>query len=114
MQREAVHKPAGLRTHMLVCIGSTLFVLIAMQSVPQESARIIAGVATGIGFLGAGTIFKSKNEVFGLTTAASVWAVAGVGLAIGIGEYVIALTALVFIFAVLQFNSLGFIKRLEK
>ena len=84
LEREVVHKPAGVRTHMLVCLGSALFVLATLETLPNEVARIIAGVATGIGFLGAGTIFKSKDAVHGLTTAASVWSVAGVGIAIGL------------------------------
>src|SRR3989338_9135196 len=85
LEREVVHKPAGVRTHMLVSIGSALFALVTIEQLPNEAARIIAGIATGIGFLGAGTIFKAKDDVHGLTTAASVWAVAAVGLAIGFG-----------------------------
>ena len=81
MEREVVHKPAGIRTHMLVSLGSALFVLVTIETLPNEAARIIAGIATGIGFLGAGTIFRSKSEVHGLTTAASIWAVSGVGIA---------------------------------
>ncbi len=84
LEREVVHKPAGVRTHMLVSLGSALFVLVAIQELRYEAARIIAGIATGIGFLGAGTIFKAKSEVHGLTTAASIWAVSAVGLAIGL------------------------------
>src|SRR3989344_8000244 len=87
LEREVVHKPAGVRTHMLVSLGSALFVLVALTSIPEGIDKIIAGVATGIGFLGAGTIFKSKNDVQGLTTAASVWTVAAVGLAVGLGYY---------------------------
>src|SRR3989338_6782376 len=81
-EREKIHRPAGIRTHMLVCFGAALFLLISTQILPDEAARVMAGVATGIGFLGAGTIFKAKNAVHGLTTAASVWAVAAVGLSI--------------------------------
>ena len=70
LEREVVHRPAGVRTHMLVCLGAALFVLVTLETLPNETARIIAGIATGIGFLGAGTIFKAENEVHGLTTAA--------------------------------------------
>ena len=112
LEREVVHKPAGVRTHMLVCLGSALFVLITIESLPSEAARIIAGIATGIGFLGAGTIFKSKDEVHGLTTAASIWAVAGVGIAIGFGYYLITLIAVALILIILQLNKMDFFKRL--
>ena len=112
LEREVVHKPAGIRTHMLVCLGSALFVLVAIETLPNEVARIIAGIATGIGFLGAGTIFKSKNQVNGLTTAASIWAVSAVGLAIGLGYYLMTIIAVVLILLILQLNNVGFFKRL--
>lgn len=112
IEREFVHKPAGIRTHMLVCLGSALFVLITIETIPAEAGRIIAGVATGIGFLGAGTIFKAKNSVHGLTTAASIWAVAAVGLAIGLGHYITTVIAVALMLMVLQMNKLEFFKRL--
>src|SRR3989344_5699481 len=87
LEREVVHKPAGVRNHMLVSIGSALFILVTLMEFQYESARIIAGIATGIGFLGAGTIFKAKSEVHGLTTAASIWTVSAVGLSVGLGYY---------------------------
>jgi len=112
LEREVVHKPAGIRTHMLVCLGSALFVLVTLETLPNEAARIIAGIATGIGFLGAGTIFKAKDEVHGLTTAASIWAVAGVGLAIGFGNYLLTITAVILILVILQLNKFEFFRRL--
>ena len=112
LEREVVHKPAGIRTHMLVSLGSALFVLVTIDTLPSEAARIIAGIATGIGFLGAGTIFRSKSEVHGLTTAASIWAVAGVGIAIGLGYYLMTLISVVLILIVLQLNKMEFFKRL--
>ncbi len=112
LEREVVHKPAGVRTHMLVCLGSALFVLVTLETIPNEAARIIAGIATGIGFLGAGTIFKSKDEVHGLTTAASIWAVAGVGIAIGLGYYLMTIIAVILILIILQLNKMEFFKRL--
>ena len=105
LEREVVHKPAGIRTHMLVCLGSALFVLVAIETLPNEAARIMAGVATGIGFLGAGTIFKAKNEVHGLTTAASIWTVSAVGLAIGLGYYLMTIIAVAFILIILHLNK---------
>ena len=112
MEREVVHKPAGVRTHMLVSLGSALFVLIALQSVPEGIDKVLAGIATGIGFLGAGTIFKAKSEVHGLTTAASIWTVAAVGLAVGLGYYLMTVIAVVLILIVLQLNKMEFFKRL--
>jgi len=114
LEREVVHKPAGIRTHMLVCLGCTLFALVALESVPNEIARVISGIATGIGFLGAGTIFKSSKEVQGLTTAASIWTIAAVGLAIGLGYYILTLISIAMILIILQLNKLEFIKKLEK
>ena len=84
---------------MLVCLGSALFVLITFDTLPNETARIIAGIATGIGFLGAGTIFKAKDEVHGLTTAASVWAVAAVGLSLSALLLSHAMVAFFYLFA---------------
>ena len=112
LEREVVHKPAGVRTHMLVSLGSALFVLVTIATIPEGADKIIAGIATGIGFLGAGTIFKSKNDVQGLTTAASVWTVAAVGLAVGLGYYLMTIFAVVLILIVLQLNKLMFFKRL--
>ena len=112
LEREIVHRPAGVRTHMLVSLGSAIFMLIAIDTLPNEAARIIAGIATGIGFLGAGTIFKAKTEVHGLTTAASIWAVSAVGLAIGMGYYLITLISVVLILIVLQLNKLEFFRNL--
>jgi putative Mg2+ transporter-C (MgtC) family protein len=96
-ERERRGRPAGLRTHLLVCVGVTLIMLVSehifvqYQGYKQDSilridpARIASHVVTGIGFLGAGTIMRFKASVRGLTTAASLWVVAGIGLAIGSG-----------------------------
>lgn len=112
LEREIVHRPAGVRTHMLVSLGSALFALVTIEQLPNEAARIIAGIATGIGFLGAGTIFKAKDEVHGLTTAASIWAVAAVGLSIGFGYYLMMLIAVILILIILQLNKFEFFKNL--
>ncbi len=89
-QRERAGKAAGLRTHMLVAVGAALFVLAPVEAgMPvADLSRVIQGVATGVGFLGAGTILKRTEsaEVQGLTTAASVWLTAAVGLAVGAGQ----------------------------
>jgi putative Mg2+ transporter-C (MgtC) family protein len=97
LQRQHAHKPAGLRTHMLVALGSAVFVLVPMElQVPiGEVGRVIQGVAAGIGFIGAGAILKRTDEgdVLGLTTAAGIWLTAAVGVAIGLGGIGIALIA---------------------
>lgn len=93
-------KIAGFRTHILVCVGSTLIMLTSIHvfelyagMAPVDPSRIAAGVITGIGFLGAGTIIRSRTTVTGLTTAASLWAISGVGLAVGCGFYLAAFMA---------------------
>ena len=90
LQREVSGKAAGLRTHMLVCVGTTLFVLSAVGSGMQHDAmsRVIQGLATGIGFLGAGAILKveASHQIKGLTTAAGIWMTAALGVVIGVGQ----------------------------
>lgn len=112
LEREFIHKPAGIRTHMIVSLGSALFILVILDTMPSEVARIIAGIATGIGFLGAGTIFKSKDNVQGLTTAASVWTVSAVGIAIGLGYYLMTITGVILILIVLEMYKIEFFQRL--
>jgi putative Mg2+ transporter-C (MgtC) family protein len=101
-ERESAHKPAGLRTHMLVGVASALFTVLgelAVRDYPGQEGglrsdpiRVIQAVAIGIGFLGSGVIFvaRDREEVLGLTTAASIWATAAVGIAAGLGHYVMA------------------------
>jgi len=92
-QREWSGKPAGVRTLALISMGSALFTIISeMGFTGGDPGRIAAGVVTGIGFLGAGAILHRHGGVEGLTTAASIWAVAGVGLAAGTGKYWLAIT----------------------
>lgn len=115
MEREALNKSAGFRTHILVGIGACLMMIISL-SMPfirmpgdfgatgssSDPARIAAQVVSGIGFLGAGAIMSSSGKVRGLTTAASLWAVAGIGLCVGAGLYVTAIGASVLTFATLS------------
>jgi len=94
-EREIHGRWAGFRTHMMVAMGSAMFVIAGTEiasSSPAELTRVIQGVATGIGFLGAGTILQlsDRMEVKGLTTAASVWSAAAVGTAAGLGQYELA------------------------
>ena len=87
-------QPAGERTHALVALGATGFALISGSAFPGgDTARVAAGVVTGLGFLGAGMILKKRGEgVQGLTTAAGIWAVGAIGLAIGAGMYLLGIT----------------------
>lgn len=111
LERELGHKPAGLRTIILVCLGSTLFMLIGYELglVSSELGRIVAGVVTGIGFLGAGAIIRARGEVYGLTTAATIWLASGLGLAIGAGYYMLAIITCVSVLVVLRL--LGIVER---
>ena len=88
-EREVGNRPAGLKTHILVSIGATLIMLVSKYGFGHgaDPARLAAQVVSGIGFLGAGTILRTGNTVQGLTTAASLWVCAGIGLAIGSGFY---------------------------
>ena len=104
LERELENKPAGLRTIILVCLGSTIFMLIgyALGLIDAELGRIVAGVVTGIGFLGAGAIIRARGDVHGLTTAATIWLASGLGLAIGAGLYILAIIACVSVLIVLR------------
>ena len=119
-ERQLKHKPAGLRTHMLVCLGCAVFTLIplqtgALQQSPDSLSRVIQGIAAGVGFLGAGEIVREssqtsqRTEIHGLTSAASIWVSAGLGITAGLGLWQLGLIA-----AVLTFIVLHLFKRLEK
>jgi putative Mg2+ transporter-C (MgtC) family protein len=106
IQRERTGKPAGLRTHMLVALGSTLFVLVSLESgMPvSDTSRVVQGIATGIGFIGAGAILKitSDREVHGLTTAAGIWMTAAAGVAVGTGRLGLAALSIGFMYFTLS------------
>lgn len=110
LERERLDWAAGLRTHMLVCVGATLFMIVSSfgfmdvlshPSVELDPSRVAAQVVSGIGFLGAGTIMFRRDVILGLTTAASLWAVAAVGLAVGGGLYVSALATTLLVVVIL-------------
>lgn len=119
VEREYNKHPAGFRTHLLVCVGACLIMLLAMfgfqdylqkneQYVNFDPSRLAAYVVSGIGFLGAGTIIVQGYSVRGLTTAASIWVVAGIGLAVGVGMYFAA-----FFTTIIVILSLFFLNKLE-
>jgi putative Mg2+ transporter-C (MgtC) family protein len=103
-ERETSHKPAGLRTNMLVCLGACLFTLITITSL-SNSTSILGGILTGIGFIGAGSIIATSGHVQGLTTAATLWAVASIGFATGTGNYILAIVATLLVFIILQLKK---------
>jgi putative Mg2+ transporter-C (MgtC) family protein len=92
LEREYRHKPAGLRTNMLIALGSALFSVMSIDlgAAAGSPDRIAAQVVTGIGFLGAGAILRSGRNVHGLTTAATIWVNAAIGMAAGLGAYAVA------------------------
>lgn len=106
LEREMTNKYAGLRTNILVCLGACLFTIISIYGFPEvsvtgdelgtrDTARVAAQVVTGIGFIGGGTVLRHGATVFGLTTAATLWVSASIGMACGAGMYGLAITATV-------------------
>lgn len=110
-EREAHERPAGLRTHVLVGVGSCLFMLLSlsMTKLGGDPGRIAAQVVTGIGFIGAGTIWLRGDVIRGLTTAASIWATAAIGMLVGAGWYSLAVVA-----ALTVFSALTVLRRVER
>jgi putative Mg2+ transporter-C (MgtC) family protein len=108
LERQMGRKPAGLRTHVLVCLGSTMFCLMTSYAYSaygghsMDATRIVHGVVTGVGFLGAGSIMRQEGYVAGLTTAASIWMVAAIGTAVGVHAYGLAITGTLFALLVLE------------
>ncbi len=111
LERERRDRPAGLRTHILVTVGAALVMMLSRLVAGEDfdPGRIAAGVVTGIGFLGAGTIIRYGADVHGLTTAATIWAASAVGLTVGIGSYSAAVVATAIIFV-----TLTALRRLER
>ena len=113
IQRESVGKAAGLRTHMLVAAGAALFVVACFESGMSSGdlSRVIQGLATGIGFIGAGAILKltEEREITGLTTAAGIWMTAAVGVAAGLGRWGSAAISVV-----LSWTILAVLGRIER
>ena len=107
LERDRRNQPAGLRTHMLVGLGACLFTVLSIHAFPgSDSARIAAQIVTGIGFLGAGTILhksatEGKGDIKHLTTAASIWATAAIGMAVGTGAWFLAINGTLIIWIIL-------------
>jgi putative Mg2+ transporter-C (MgtC) family protein len=110
LERELRHKPAGLRTHMMVSLGAASFTLVSLQLVAAATAqhglrsdpiRIVEGVTAGVGFLGGGSIIQSRGSVEGITTAAGMWVVGAIGIACGAGAYLLAMVTAILAFTIL-------------
>ncbi|HUG48392.1 MAG TPA: MgtC/SapB family protein [Candidatus Limnocylindria bacterium] len=111
LEREVQHKPAGARTYALVAMGSAMFTVVGIQAFGEgdPGARVAAQIVTGIGFLGAGTILHMRMHVVGLTTAAGLWAMAAIGMAIGGGLYLLGIGVGVLLFLLLRFLRLDWL-----
>ncbi|MEI8390342.1 MAG: MgtC/SapB family protein [bacterium] len=112
LEREMTNKTAGLRTHILICLGSTMFTILSLHGFTSEviqngvrivndPARIAAQILTGIGFIGGGAVLHYGANVYGLTTAATIWVTASLGMAVGVGSYELAIITTVVTFLVL-------------
>lgn len=107
-ERERAAKPAGFRTHLLVCLGAAMFTLVSIYGfkLGTDPSRVAAGVVSGVGFLGAGTIIHREGGLLeGLTTAASIWAVASIGVAAAVGLYALSVVGTVLVLVTLMLPS---------
>jgi len=105
LEREVSLKPAGLRTHILVGLSSTLLTILSLNAFPgADSSRLAAAIIIGMGFVGAGTILKTGEKVIGLTTAATLWTVVSIGIATGAGYYLLAIVVTTLAFMVLRLS----------
>jgi len=101
-ERRSADKPAGLRTLSLVCLGSAIFTIIsAFGFETADQSRVAAQIVAGVGFLGAGTILRSGVTISGLTTAATIWATAAIGMAVGSGLYIVSVSGTVLVLVIL-------------
>lgn len=103
LEREYRCRPAGFRTIALICVGATLFTILSQRMGSELGQdRIAANIVTGIGFIGAGVIFKQGLNVYGLTTAATIWIAAGLGMCVGAGEYMLSWVVLIISLTILS------------
>ena len=110
MERELSGKPAGLRTNILICVGATLFTVLSLKlaAVRGDPARVAAQILPGVGFIGAGTILHARGSVTGLTSAATIWVVAAIGMALGAGAYTEAVGTTLLVMLILA--GLGYLE----
>ena len=109
LERESRGREAGFRTNMLIAIGACLFTILSVEGFPlqdssaRDTGRVAAQIVSGIGFLGAGALFQTRNHVKGLTTAATIWLVAAIGMTVGVEAYGLAIFSSVLTFVILRF-----------
>jgi len=103
LERQYREKAAGFRTIIIICLGTTVFSILSSKFGWGDPSRIAAGIVTGIGFLGAGVIIHNRGQISGLTTAATVWFAAALGMAVGLGEYLFAIASVVIVLLILSF-----------
>lgn len=111
VERELHDKPAGFRTNMLICVGAAMFTILSRrlaEGTAADPTRIAAQIVSGVGFLGAGAIIQSRGNVYGLTTAATIWVVAAIGVALGGGHYLYGLIASAAVAAILYSDRFVF------
>ncbi len=108
-QREHIGKAAGMRTYALVSLGSAMFTVMSLFGFPGDTSRVAAQILTGVGFIGAGTIIHKRTSIDGLTTAAGLWSVSAIGMAVGLGWYIPAAvgTVLMFLIFITPSNKWG-------
>lgn len=123
-ERESQKKPAGLRDAMLICLGATMFTIISLilrdvpasEGVKYDLGRIIAYTVAGVGFLGGGVMITNKKKIEGITTASMLWAIVGIGILCGLGEYLLALicTGAIYLTLKLKYIQIKIIKQRNK
>jgi putative Mg2+ transporter-C (MgtC) family protein len=113
-ERQLKHKPAGLRTNVLICLGAAVFTIISARMAGDKDAitRIAAQIVTGVGFLGAGAVIQDRGGIFGLTTAATIWLVASIGMACGAKLYALAIIST--LIAIIVLVGLGYLEKTFK
>jgi len=111
-ERESRGSPAGDRTFAMVSLGAAAFTAIGIEQFPATAEKLLAGVVTGVGFLGAGMIVKEASNVRGLTTAAGIWAVSSIGVVIGAGEYLIGIGLTALIMLILTWERLPYVSQI--
>lgn len=107
LEREYHHKAAGMRTLTLICVGSTLFTILSVEiGMPGSPDRIASNILTGVGFIGAGVIFKGPYSIDGITTAATIWVTAAIGIAVGMSHYILVAISIALVLITLRFLKL--------
>jgi len=107
-ERESSNKPAGLRTHVLVSVASCLVTLVSLMEFPEDPARLLAQIIPGIGFIGAGSIIASGEKVTGITTATGIFVTSAIGIAVGTGNYVLAIATVAIVGIIMYSGFLMF------